>query len=65
MTDAQRRRKPTPQAAAFRLDPSRPGKSNPPSTPGPPVRRVPLRSAAVGTLEGEQESLFEGGDDAL
>ena len=50
MTAAQRRRKPTPQAAAFRLDPSRPGKSNPPSTPGPPVRRVPLWSAAVERL---------------
>lgn len=53
MTSAQRRRKPTPQAAAFRLDPSRPGKVDPPSTPGPPVFRVPLWSAAVARLNRE------------
>lgn len=44
---------PTPQAREFRLDPSRPGKSNPPSTPGPPVFRVPLWSAAVARLNRE------------
>lgn len=53
MTAAQRRHKPTPQAREFRLDPSRPGKADPPSTPGPPVRRVPLWSAAVARLNRE------------
>lgn len=48
-----KRQTPSPQAREFRLDSSRPGKVDPPSTPGPPVRRVPLWSAAVARLNRE------------